>query len=129
MKRKLILAGFLLVLVGLLSFALAYNLNYSDGFRSGTIVKLSKKGALFKTNEGQLLSGGLATDSGGDIASNLWDFSVEKSETEIMADIEKAVDGRYPVKLRYKEKYYTFFWRGATKYFVYEVERVGEKPE
>lgn len=88
-------------------------------------MKMSSKGAVFKTHEGQLLSGGLATGDGGDLASNLWEFSVEKSESEVLKEIELAVDGRYPVKLRYKEKWVSFFWRGDTKYFVYDVERVG----
>ena len=127
MKRILIISGLVIFLGGILAFTLAYNLNFSDGFRSGTIVKLSHKGTIFKTYEGQLLSGGLATGEGGDISSNLWDFSVEKSDEQVRADIEKAVYERYPVKLRYKEKYYTFFWRGDTKYYVYSVEKVGPK--
>ncbi|MBI1185270.1 6-phosphogluconate dehydrogenase [bacterium] len=127
MKRILIISGIVAFLVAVLAFTLAYNLNYSKGYRSGTIVKLSHKGTIFKTYEGQLLSGGLATGEGGDISSNLWNFSVEKDEKQVLEDIEKAVDGRYPVKLRYNEKYYTFFWRGDTKYFIYEVVKVGQE--
>lgn len=128
MKRILIVSGIVIVLLFILGFSLAYNLNYSDGFRSGTVAKLSHKGMIFKTHEGQLLSGGLVAGGDGDLASNLWDFSVERSEKQVLADLEKAVDERYPVKLRYKEKYYKFFWRGDTKYFVYQVERTGSKP-
>ncbi len=127
MKKGLIITGIVIFLVAILSFSLAYNLNYSSGYRSGTIVKLSKKGTIFKTFEGQLLSGGLATDDGGDIASNMWDFSVEKGDTAVLNAIEAAVDGSYRVKLRYYEKYYKFFWRGDTKYFIYQVDKVGEK--
>jgi hypothetical protein len=127
MKRGLIITGIIVFLLGLLTFVLAYNLNYSDGFRSGTVVKLSKKGTMFKTYEGQLLSGGLATGESGDIASNLWDFSVEKGDTAVLKAIEAAVDGSYRVKLRYNEKYFNFFWRGETKYFIYAVEQVGDK--
>jgi len=127
MKRFLTITGVVLFLLALLFFAIAYNVNYSKGFRSGTIVKLSEKGFLFKTHEGQLLSGGLSTSEGGDLTSTLWDFSVERADTDVLEAIELAVDGRYPVKLRYHEKWFTFFWRGETKYFVYEVERVGEK--
>lgn len=127
MKRGLLITGIIIFLLALLGFSLAYNLNYSDGFRSGTVVKLSKKGTIFKTYEGQLLSGGLATGEGGDIASNLWDFSVEKGDSTVLKAIEEAVDGSYRVKLRYHEKYFTFFWRGETKYFIYKVEQVGDK--
>ncbi|MBI3142676.1 MAG: 6-phosphogluconate dehydrogenase [Bacteroidetes bacterium] len=128
MKRILIVSGLVAVLLIILGFSLAYNLNYSDGFRSGTVAKLSHKGMIFKTYEGQLLSGGLVAGGEGDVASNLWDFSVERGEKQVLADLEKAVDERYPVKLRYKEKYYKFFWRGDTKYFVYQVEKTGAKP-
>ncbi|MGB0429013.1 MAG: 6-phosphogluconate dehydrogenase [Bacteroidia bacterium] len=127
MKRTITITAIIVFLVALLGFSLAYNLNFSDGFRSGTVVKLSKKGTMFKTYEGQLLSGGLATGEGGDIASNLWDFSVEKGDTAVLKAIEAAVDGSYRVKLRYNEKYFKFFWRGETKYFVYKVEQVGDK--
>jgi hypothetical protein len=129
MKRVLIIGGLVVFLLGILFFTVAYNLNFSDGYRSGTLVKLSHKGTIFKTYEGQLLSGGLATSEGGDIASNMWDFSVEKDNQQVLEDIETAVDGSYRVKLRYKEKYFSFFWRGDTKYFVYAVEKVGGTAE
>lgn len=127
MKKTLSIAALIIFLIAILSFTLAYNLDYSDGYRSGTVVKMSSKGAVFKTKEGELHIGGMAGSGGGDMTSGLWSFSVERGNDSVLTKIETAVDGRYPVKLRYKEKFFTFFWRGETKYFIYEVERVGSK--
>lgn len=127
MKRTLSIAALILFLIGILGFTLAYQLNYSNGYRSGTVVKMSLKGAVFKTYEGELHIGGMASANGGDMTSGLWSFSVEKGDDEVLKAIEDAVDGRYPVKLRYHEKFFKFFWRGETEYFIYAVERVGKK--
>ena len=129
MKKTLTITALIIFLLAILGFTLAYNLSYSDGYRSGTVVKMSSKGAVFKTKEGELHIGGMASGDGGDMTSGLWTFSVEKNNHDVLKAIEAAVDGRYPVKLRYKEKYFTFFWRGETKYFVYAVERVGSKEQ
>ena len=49
--------------------------NYSSGFRAGVPTKLSKKGILIKTYEGQLNIGGLTSTSEGTIPTQ-WDFTV-----------------------------------------------------
>ena len=128
MKRFLLISGIILLLLGLLTFTLMYTLDFSSGYRAGTIVKMSHKGTLFKTYEGQLHQGGIGTGADGELASNIWEFSVEKSEEEVLKQIEEAVDGGYRIKLYYREKYVKFPWRGDTKYFVYKVTRVGDLP-
>ena len=76
--------------------------NYSSGERAGQVIKMSKKGYVFKTNEGQLNTG--------DIQQGIWNFSVKKSEPE----------------LHYDEKYVQIPFLGDTKYFVTKVEVLGE---
>ena len=111
-----------LVVIGLLIAIYFLFGNYSDGTRAGTIVKLSHKGYVFKTLEGQLNLGGLTQESGSP-ASSLWDFSVSKDDAQLIKDLEDAnLNGRR-IKLYYKEKYYTLPWRGDTKYFIYKVEK------
>ena len=59
MKRafgKFVLIG-LVVFIGVMLF-LNYA-NYSDGYRAGVPIKISHKGKLFKTHEGELNEGGL----------------------------------------------------------------------
>ncbi len=96
--------------------------NYSTGTRAGTIVKLSSKGLVFKTMEGQLNLGGLTYDSGSP-ASSLWDFTVADDDTQVMKALEEANLNGHRVKLYYKEKFYRLPWRGDTKYFVYQVDK------
>lgn len=99
------------------------NANFSEGVRSGVIMKISKTGVLFKTNEGQLNIGGF--DQTSDVGvSNVWEFSV--IDQEVLEDLNNAMDNSQRVKLLYHEKYVTLPWRGYTKYFVYEVQELGE---
>ncbi|MFT4521229.1 MAG: hypothetical protein ACI8ZN_000156 [Bacteroidia bacterium] len=104
---------------------LAITLNFSEGRRAGELMKLSEKGILIKTKEGQLNTGGFS-DDGGDITSSIWQFSVNKDDEQVLAELEAAMDGAYRVKLYYHEKYIKLFFLGDTKYFVYKVEKVGQ---
>ena len=122
MKRKIL--GFLLVtlLIGLAIGSYFTFGNYSDGYRTGTVMKISKKGVMFKTWEGQLNVGSLQDANNDGTATTTWDFSV--TDDSILTDLEKAVDNNHRVKLYYKEKFYQFDWLGDTKYFVYKVEEI-----
>lgn len=114
----------LLILVLLIGFgAFMFFANFSEGVRSGVLMKISKKGIVFKTHEGQLNIGGF--DQGADASmSNVWEFSV--TDEAVLQELEDAMDHSQRVKLHYKEKYMTLPWRGDTKYFVYEIEELGE---
>ncbi len=98
-----------------------YQANYSTGFRAGIPAKLSKRGVLFKTWEGQLVTGVLQENAGGGI-NNTWDFSILNSADSVQIKIEEAIAFDKRVKLYYNEKYRVLFWRGDTPYFVYKVE-------
>lgn len=100
--------------------------NYSSGSRAGTIVKLSNRGNVVKTYEGQLNLGGFTGESGSP-ATSLWDFSVDGGKEEVIKQLEEASLNGKRVKLYYKEKFYTLPWRGDTKYFVYKVETAPTK--
>ncbi len=100
--------------------------SYSDGYRIGTVIKLSKKGYVFKTYEGQLNleffpSASQTTKPNGS-QSNIWDFSV--ADKQVASDIERANDHGKRVKLYYDEKYYRLPWAGETKYIVNKVEEL-----
>ena len=124
MKKKIFLGLGIFLLIGLgVSSFLVFG-TYSDGYRAGNVVKLSKKGYVIKTYEGQLNVGGFTEDEDGDIGTNMWEFSVRKGNDQVIRDLERAVDEGHRVKLRYKEKYFQFNIFGDTKYFVYEVEEV-----
>ncbi|MCC6281612.1 MAG: hypothetical protein IT262_13485 [Saprospiraceae bacterium] len=86
----------------------------SEGTRTGMLFKISKKGAIFKTYEGQLHLGGstiLTTQS-------TWDFSVKDAA---VYQTMQQYEGKN-VKLHYRELVDAFPWQGDTDYIVYQVE-------
>lgn len=128
-KRVLIISLIVVFVVGAVGGGIAVFGTYSDGYRVGQIVKFSKKGVIFKTYEGNLNVGGFAKDDDGDISPNVWAFSVYRDDSAIIRAIDDAMDQGYAVKLHYKERFYQFDWRGDTKYFIYQVEKVEEEDD
>lgn len=88
--------------------------NYSGGERVGHIIKISKKGYVFKTWEGQLNTG--------EIQQGLWEFSVKQDDTEILDQLREAMKIGNRVALHYDEKYISLPFLGDTKNFITEVE-------
>ncbi len=97
------------------------NGTYSEGERAGRLIKLSYKGFLIKTWEGQLDVGGLSGGAGGEGLTSLWDFSV--SYDKDLIEKLKAAQGKM-VRLHYEERFVRLFWRGDTKYFITGVELI-----
>ena len=93
-------------------FAFIYYVPYSEGVRSGELIKFSKKGVTFKTWEGEM--------SQGISGAQIFQFTVPAKEKEVITKMEN-LQGRY-VKLTYVERYRTFSWWGDTRYFVTAVE-------
>jgi hypothetical protein len=62
--------------------------HYSDGERTGVVYKISKKGFIWKSYEGEMNLGGMATDSNGQVVPNRFEFSVV--DTEVAKRIEEA---------------------------------------
>ena len=120
-KKILIRIGLIAVALFIVVMFFLNSANFSSGYRAGVPIKVSYKGILFKTWEGQLNVGGLANSAEGAIPST-WEFSIPKSNEEVRSQIEQAISEGRRVKLFYKEKYVKFFWKGDTKYFVYQVE-------
>lgn len=106
-----------IVLMGLTIWMCSWT--YSEGTRAGQLIKITKKGVVFKTNEGELNLGGLRMGTERDgLEGNIWSFSVIKDE--VLVDL-KAAEGKR-VKLRYKERYKSMPWQGKTNYIITGVE-------
>lgn len=105
----LLLSAALLGMAGY--FAFIYYVPFSEGYRSGELIKFSRKGVLAKTWEGEI--------SQGISGAQIFHFSVEDGEKEVIQELKK-LQGQY-VKVTYKERYGTFFWLGDTKHFIIEV--------
>lgn len=103
----------ILALIITLYFTFMYYATFSDGTRSGELIKFSHKGLAMKTYEGEL--------SQGISGAQIFAFSVMDSEEKVIADL-KELQGGY-VKVTYVERYKTFPWWGDTKYFITAVEK------
>lgn len=121
--KKFKITIILVVLLGI--GALSYYLlgHYSEGFRGGTLIKLSSRGVIFKTMEGQL-NVGTFLDNGKDKPfSPIWDFSV-KNDQALFDSLNHAILTNNRVKIHYHEMFVNLPWRGDTKYIVDQVEIV-----
>lgn len=112
MKKALFASLAVIVLLLAATYAFIYYVPYSEGTRSGELIKISRKGVLVKTWEGEI--------SQGISGAQIFSFSVLDKEAEIIQKLDE-YQGRY-VKLRYMERYATFPWLGDTHYFITSVE-------
>lgn len=95
---------------------------YSEGVRAGTVLKVSKRGMLFKTYEGQLdLDVFGATANKENLFDQSFKFSVK--DPAVIQQLEAVALTGERVNLRYEEKYMRLLFLGETKYFVTGVER------
>ncbi|MBG49549.1 MAG: 6-phosphogluconate dehydrogenase [Pseudozobellia sp.] len=111
-KSLLITLGIILALFALV-YAFIYFVPYSDGIRSGELIKISHKGVLVKTWEGEI--------SQGISGAQIFSFSILDKDKEVINQLQE-YQGQY-VKLYYTERFATFFWLGDTKYFITKVEK------
>ncbi|WP_062059035.1 hypothetical protein [Aquimarina longa] len=110
---KKILALVIIVIIALFAgwYAFIYYASYSEGTRSGELIKFSHKGTIIKTWEGEV--------SQGISGAQIFSFSVEGKNKDIIKKLE-TFQGRY-VKLKYKERFSKVSWLGDTKYFIIDV--------
>jgi len=113
MKKTLFGILGVIVLLFIAWFAFIYFVPYSEGTRSGELIKFSKKGVVSKTWEGEI--------SQGISGAQIFQFSVLDNNQEAIEALQEN-EGNY-VRLKYMERYATFFFWGDTKYFITEVEK------
>lgn len=111
MKKFLTIFFSVIVLVTVIYFSFIYFATFSEGVRSGELIKISKKGVLVKTWEGEI--------SQGISGAQIFSFSVESKNKQVIEDLKK-YQGHY-VKVNYIERYKTLFWLGNTNYFITKV--------
>lgn len=100
MKKTLlyILGG--IFIVWLLYYAFIYFVPYSEGTRSGELIKFSHKGVIVKTWEGEI--------SQGISGAQIFQFSVLDRNDDVIKQLQE-YEGNY-VKLTYVERFATFFF-------------------
>lgn len=115
---------FILILLGLailsgVIFVWVSGWTFSEGTRAGELIKVSRKGVVFKTYEGQINLGGFESDAEG-IVGNIWAFST--TDEKVYKRLQE-LEGK-KIKLHYKQRYKPMVWQGKTEYFVEKVELI-----
>lgn len=118
-KRILIVA--LILGIALLSFL--YWGTYERGVWAGKVLSITEKGVVFKTHEGKLSMESFGALKNTSPISETRDFSVEKSQEQVLKDLEAVALKGERVNLHFVRRYMRFPWRGDTKYFVTKVEQ------
>ncbi|MFZ4465375.1 MAG: hypothetical protein ACOYN5_16125 [Bacteroidales bacterium] len=112
----------LVIVVGLV-FSFLYFGVYESGVMAGKVLRITEKGVVFKTFEGKLNLETFGALKGASPIAESFDFSVEKSNTEVIDALQKVALSGERVNLHFKKRYIKVPWRGETKYFATEVER------
>lgn len=101
---------FLLIGVGYFAYS---QMTYSDGRRAGQLIKVSRRGVIFKTYEGtlNLSPNGMMT---------AWEFSADDRQ---VAEKLQQFEGKQ-ITVHYRQRYKVFFWQGETEYIVDDVQAV-----
>ena len=82
--------------------------SYSDGYREGILQKFSRRGNIFKTNEGEMVLLGFGQRSNGMINSNFFYFSV--TDKSLADSLDKCMGKS--MRLHYIQYRKSLPWRG-----------------
>ncbi len=123
-KRLLVV----LLLLGLAAGAFLYWGVYERGVMAGRVLRVTKKGVVFKTFEGKLSLESFGALKNTSPIAETFDFSVEKDNTKVITDLEEVALSGERVNLHFLKRYIKVPWRGETRYFITEVERSGTRP-
>lgn len=110
----------LLLVLAFLVYWFYFNV-YSDGERTGLLTKLSHKGNVFKTYEGEVLIGNFQQAPNIMVPEKFF-FSVKD---EKLADTLMKLQGKV-ISLKYCQYRKTLPWRGESVYMVTDLQRVGQ---
>lgn len=114
------------LIAGIVVFSFMYWATYESGVMAGKVLRISEKGVAFKTFEGKINLETFGALKGTSPISESFDFSVEKSETELIQRLEEVALSGERVNLYFVKRYAIFPWRGDTKYFATRVERLSK---
>ena len=123
MKKALTITVIILLIMLFGVFSFLYWGIYDEGIRAGTVLRISKKGVIWKTYEGQLDLASFGALKKVSPFAETFDFSVDRNNDSIVRLLESVALSGDRVNLRYIKRYMVFPWRGKTKYFVEGVEQ------
>ena len=88
------------------------------GEKVGNIVKLAKEGTFIKTNEAELIRGGMNDGSGS--FGKPFDFTIE--DERLLGIVQKALDEHKSVRVKYHKELMTLFRCESDNYFLDNIE-------
>lgn len=123
MKKMLTIVVVLVLVASIGVFSFYYFGYYEKGTMSGKVMRIAEKGVVFKTYEGKINLESFGALKGAHPIQEVFDFSVEKKDKEVIQLLNEVALTGERVNLNYVKRYAKFFWRGETLYFVQKVER------
>ncbi|MCR9154287.1 MAG: 6-phosphogluconate dehydrogenase [Croceimicrobium sp.] len=127
MRKTIIWILAVVLVLGAAWTTFLYYGTYSEGVRAGTVIKLSRKGVVFKTWEGQLNIQSFGAVNSSNSLSETFSFSIESDQEKIINDLQEVSLSGERVNLHYIERYRALPWRGNTRYFITKIERSQQK--
>ena len=92
-KKRLFITFLILILISV-AYIFICGMSYSTGTRTGIVIKLSQKGYVFKTYEGELNLGGISEGDGTIMPTRIWKFSVDRNNVAIYDAMTQCGRGR-----------------------------------
>src|SRR6185436_13736870 len=89
--------------------------DYGTGEKIGTVIKLASQGVFCHTWEGTLIRGGMQGGSGA-FGTQPFEFTVEDSQ--LLPQIQEALNGQYEIKLYYHAELMSFCRSDGDSHFV-----------
>jgi hypothetical protein len=120
LKRITILA----LVIGAIVFSFLYLGVYERGIMAGKVLRVTQKGVIFKTYEGKLNLETFGALKGTSPIAESFDFSVESDRQDVIRELEQVALSGERVNLHFIKRYTAFSWRGDTRYFIDQVERI-----
>ena len=116
----------IVVVILLAVFAFFYYGSYSSGTQAGVVMKISKKGMIFKTWEGRLDMGTVGKSQSSALGTKIFEFSIDGSDEALIKQLEEVQLSGQRVNLGFEQKYMMFPWQGDTKFFATSVKSSGK---
>lgn len=116
----------LIVVVLFALFAFYYWGVYERGVMAGKVIRVAEKGVVFKTWEGKLNLETFGALKDTSPIAETFDFSIERDDVEVIDALKQVSLTGERVNLHFQKRYAIFPWRGDTRYYVTQVERLGQ---
>lgn len=128
---RVLAAGALVVAATVKGCGSCNDYEYGEGTRTGVINKVSKKGFIWKTYEGQMALEGIV--GGQNVGANVWNFSIDAKAEHgenvegLAAKLNQTLESGTKVQVKYIEAGLPWPSRGLSSYYIQSVEPITKK--